>query len=158
MTDVQQDIEDDIEPTRTVHKIVNMTAFGVEPGGHECRIALETAEDQVELQFDYRMLCLLINNLMILRNGCEKAAEEAGKPVGRQVMPVNSFAVGSIVGLPGIVLTLNYKNPDEQIYCLADSAAALKLVTGLQREAAHAAKLERSKPPPLMIPKKGIQK
>lgn len=154
----QQDIEDDIEPDRVLHQIVNTTAFGVKPGGQVCRIALETVDEQVELQFEYRTLCRLINDLMILRNNCEKAADEAGKPVGRQVMPVNSFAVGSIVGVPGVVLTLNYKNPDEQIYCLADAGAANQLASALQREAAHASKLERSKPPTLMIPPKGIQK
>ena len=81
----------------------------------------------------------VIDGLAAALAGAYKVAEAHGKPPERLVFPIQSFAVGEMAGLKGVMLALNHGHPYERAYLTTNPQHAITMGQALIKQASRQA-------------------
>ena len=129
--------------------VEQLVAVGCDEQGSAVQLAVKTAtQGVVRLQMDIETLCALIDTAIAVRGQANDKAQKAGFDVPHSLTPIDKFAIGDIVGVSGVVMTLNYELPNSQMFLIATSNDAAALGQGLIRQAGICRQTERIVRPP----------
>jgi len=124
--------------------VAGLVGTGCDGAGEHVQLAIDTAtQGVVRLQFELKVLATLIDSALAMRGQAEARAQKAGRDVPHSLTIINKYAVGDIMGVPGVVLTLNYGLENQQMFVIAQSQFAAELGQGLIRQAGIARQSER---------------
>jgi hypothetical protein len=129
--------EDDAAAAQDAPKLMveRVLAGGHDGTGALISVCVETGtQGPVTLVIDTLKVPNFIDVIAAALSRAQDASERAGNQRRRLMYPVQRFAVGSMDGVAGVLLTLNQEGPTERHYLLADPQRALSIAQALIKQ------------------------
>lgn len=128
--------------------VAELVGAGVAEAGDFIRFTVKSkTQGFVAIQFTFDELTVLIDTLLAQRNAATKLIARKTGQRKVPITPAMTFAVGDFPGIPGVVVTLNHNQPNEQLFALPEARFAADLGRALIKQAGIAKRKE------LMTPK-----
>ena len=122
--------------------VERVLAGGHERDGRLISVCVETgSQGPVTLVLDALKVPNFIDVIAGALSRAHKASELAGNQQQRMMYPVQRFAVSSMDGVAGVLLTLNQDGPTERHYLLTDPQHAVSVAQMLIKQAGAVARL-----------------
>jgi hypothetical protein len=124
---------------KAVVKITDVLGLGCAEDGSEVKLAVRTLTQDAEIVLAPTVLDVVITNLITLRNQAQQQSIKAGEqPRGLSVTPVQKYAIGSMMGIAGVIVTFNHGMPHQEHFLFPEAKYAADFARGMLQEAGNA--------------------